>query len=397
MPNRTEPMQPRAETYAGTRYNAGSVPDGLLRTAVTVGTVASLTLTFFHPVMWLAAGLFLGLAVLLLMPSLLTGVQTEPLRFHFAAIWIFAVALLALAQGATHEFYNVRQIGFLIIGFAFGYLISLVRVPALAAWTPFALLATYFAALAMMGQDPAESLTQNSRNYVSAMLLALFASAMLLTKPQVVQKRHIVPALIVLTLSIWATGRAGIICALLLTAGLSVALIFRGRLGVLRSTLALAAVLALAVATFAGSEILQQQGYLDRLSSRGLRDPSRLAIIVSYFYQIEVSELIFGKNYYHDPFMQRWGYNLHNSFLSAWAHLGLGYLLFLFATMAICVRRLRTHSAIAVSVLAFGLRALTDTHLFAGQYDFIAFAAVFGFLRETPVPASRPSLVASRS
>jgi hypothetical protein len=205
------------------------------------------------------------------MPSLLTGVQAEPLRFHFSAIWIFAVALLALAQGATHELYNVRQIGFLVIGFAFGYLVSLVRAPGLAAWAPFALLATYFAALAMMGQDPAESLTQNSRNYVSAMLLALFASAMLLTKPQAVQKRHIVPALIVLTLSVWATGRAGIICALLLTAGLSAALIFRGRLGVLRSTLALVVMLALAVATL-WARNHQQQGYLDRLSSRGLRD-----------------------------------------------------------------------------------------------------------------------------
>jgi hypothetical protein len=167
-----------------------------------------------------------------------------------------------------------------------------------------------------------------------------------------------------------------------LTAGLSVALTFRGRRGVLRSTIALVVMLALAVATFAGSEILQDQGYLDRLSSRGLRDPSRLAILVSYFYQIEVTELIFGKNYYHDPFMEKWGYNLHNSFLSAWAHLGLGYLLFLFATMAMCLRRLRTQPAIAGSVLVFGLRALTDTHLFAGQYDYIAFAAVFGFLRK---------------
>ena len=116
-----------------------------------------------------------------------------------------------------------------------------------------------------------------------------------------------------------------------MTGGLSASLLFQGRLGVLRATLSVLVLCVLAVAVFVGVEILQTQGYLDRFASRGFRDAPRLSIIVSYFYQIEPSQLFFGKNYYHDPFMEKWGYNLHNSYLSAWAHLGLYYFAFVLA------------------------------------------------------------------
>jgi hypothetical protein len=373
------------------------VESQLLRNFVCGGAVASLTLTFFDPVMWSAVGLFLGLGLLLLVPVAMSRAHTEPPEFFFALAWIVTAGLLAFAYGATQEFYNIRQVGFLLIGLVVGFLISLVRVPQWAAWTPFGLLALYFGGLAILGRDPADSLTQNSRNYVSVMLLAMFASAMLLSKPMTVRPLHVVMALIVLTISIWGTGRAGILCALLLTGGLSACLLFQGRLGVLRATLSVIVLCVLAVAVFVGVEILQTQGYLDRFASRGFRDAPRLSIIVSYFYQIEPAQLFFGKNYYHDPFMEKWGYNLHNSYLSAWAHLGLYYFAVVLAAVAICVRRLRKHPAIVIAVLAFAVRALTDTHLFGGQYDYIALAALFIFLRDTPAGAIKRSPATLRS
>ena len=174
------------------------VESQLLRNFVCGGAVASLTLTFFDPVMWSAVGLFLGLGLLLLVPVAMSRAHTEPPQFFFALAWIVTAGLLAFAYGATQEFYNIRQVGFLLIGLVVGFLISLVRVPQWAAWTPFGLLALYFGGLAILGRDPADSLTQNSRNYVSVMLLAMFASAMLLSKPMTVRPLHVVMALLVL-------------------------------------------------------------------------------------------------------------------------------------------------------------------------------------------------------
>ena len=53
----------------------------LLRNFVCGGAVASLTLTFFDPVMWSAVGLFLGLGLLLLVPVAMSRAHTEPPQF----------------------------------------------------------------------------------------------------------------------------------------------------------------------------------------------------------------------------------------------------------------------------------------------------------------------------
>jgi hypothetical protein len=133
---------------------------------------------------------------------------------------------------------------------------------------------------------------------------------------------------------------------------------------------------------FIGVQLLQTQGYLDRFASRGFHDAPRLSILVNYFYQIEGSQLLFGKNYYHDPFMDKWGFNLHNTYLSAWAHLGLAYLLFILYVLGLAFRRARENAAISIAVLTFSLRALTDTHIYCGQYDYVIYAALFILLRE---------------
>jgi hypothetical protein len=353
-----------------------------LRNSIGFGAVTSLTLTFFHSVSWALVALFLGLAVLSMLPVALQRARTEPPRFYLAMGWTAMVLVLALAYGATQQLYNYPQLGFLLIGLVFGYLISIVRPPDWVAWGPFAAFSLYFAALAVLGKDPADSFPQNSRNYVSVVLLALYASAMLLSKPATVRWLHVLTALLTLLLCVWGTGRAGMLCAFLLTAGLALNMMFKGTLGIVRMAVATVAMLLLAVGMFIGVQLLQTQGYLDRFASRGFHDAPRLSILVNYFYQIEGSQLLFGKNYYHDPFMDKWGFNLHNTYLSAWAHLGLAYLLFILYVLGLAFRRARENAAISIAVLTFSLRALTDTHIYCGQYDYVIYAALFILLRE---------------
>jgi hypothetical protein len=60
-------------------------------------------------------------------------------------------------------------------------------------------------------------------------------------------------------------------------------------------------------------------------------------------------------------------------------------------------RNLRAEPALALAVLAFGLRALTDTHLLSGQYDYILFAVLFLMLRKQAAPAVTRTPVPVRS
>jgi hypothetical protein len=362
-----------AHAFSGGRY---------LHNAFSIGGVISLSLTFFHPVMWLAVGFCAGSAALLILASFLWGRRSEPPMTLCVALWIGATLLVAVCYGMTQELFNVRQIAVVTLGAVLGYFISLDRAPRTAAWLPFCAFALYFGGLLVLGRDPGAAFSRNSQNYVSVVMLALYASANLLTRPRRAEPWHLLTALVVLGLSIWGSGRGGILASLVLCAGLFLHVLLRGRLGVIRSTLAAGAVLTIAVAALIGAEYLRSSGFVGKFASRGLHDPSRISIVISYFRDIEPSELLLGKNYYHDAFMEQWGYNLHNSYLSAWAHLGLPYLLFLLGVLALLASNVRRDPVTSIAALAFALRALTDTQLLCGQYDYIVFAAIFLLLRE---------------
>ncbi|MGH8196244.1 MAG: hypothetical protein ACREQ8_17890 [Woeseiaceae bacterium] len=353
-----------------------------IHTFVSIGGITSLSLTFFHPAMWAPVGLFLGLSLLLVTPLLLMERRVEPPGFFIALMWIATTALLALAYGFTEDFFNVKQVALMLAGLLFGYFVSLARVPAWAAWTPFALFALYFAGLLLLGREPGEAFSRNSQNYVSVILLALYTSAIIMTRPSAVRIMHVVIAGFVLVLSIWGAGRGGILASLLLTGGMFVRLMSQGRPGVIHWTIAAFAIAAVSISVFFAVNFLESQGYLYKFEGRGLHDASRLSIIISYFDDIELSELLLGKNYYQDSYMARWGFNLHNSYLDAWAHLSLYYLLFILTVLALAVRSFRRHPVVVIALLAFAARAITDSQMFSGQYDYVIFSTLFVLLRE---------------
>jgi hypothetical protein len=169
-----------------------------IHTLVSIGGVTSLTLTFFHPAMWAPVGLVLGITALLVAPLVMAEKQVEPPGFFVTLIWIATTALLALAYGFTESFFNVKQVALMIAGLLFGYFLSLARAPAWAAWTPFCLFALYFTAMMVLGREPGDVFSRNSQNYVSVILLALYASAVIMTRPPKVRFVHVLVASFVL-------------------------------------------------------------------------------------------------------------------------------------------------------------------------------------------------------
>lgn len=348
---------------------------------VGVGGAASLTFTFFHPALWLVVGAFAGIGALLLALAVIHERQAEPPAFHVVVAWCVVTVLLALAWGAVQDYYNYRQVAFLLCGALFGYLLSVARTASFAAWAPFCAMALYFSLLGLAGRDPGSAFPRNSENYLSAVLLGLYATAMLLTRPPRLRSAHLALASWTLALSIWSTGRAGVIASLFLVMGLASGLVLQGRRGLPRALLAILIVGTSAAAVAGGAIYLLQHGYLEGFAARGIHDAPRLGIIANYFAGISTEELLFGKNYYGEAYMAKWGFNLHNSYLSAWSHLGIAYFGLILAALVAVARGFWRSPAIGLSVAAFAMRAVTDTHLLAGQYDYVLFAALFLMLR----------------
>ena len=353
-----------------------AVHSQFLRNLVGVGATMSLTLTFLHAALWAPVLACVALGTLTLIVHMVDARSTEPPAFFAAAAWIAAILVLASASAVAQGFYNVSQIAYLLFGLVIGYVISTTRTPEWAAWLPFSLFAALFLAILAAGGDPGDVMTRNSRNFVSVIMLALYTSAVVMSKPRRVGRIHVVAALVTLVIAVAATGRGGIVTALALNVGLLVNVVLRGRMTFLRSLGTIVGIVVAAVVVYVAAGALLSQGLFGRLAERGLQDAPRLAMILAYFNGIEPIELVLGRNYYDDPFLAQWEFNLHNSYLSAWAHLTVLYLALILATLALAAMRQRASPGIAIAVGAFALRALTVTQRLAGKYDYLVVAAL---------------------
>lgn len=366
-----------------------AVNNPLLLALIAVAGTTSITLTFYHPVVWAPTAGFVGIAALCLIARTVGTRNYESVPTYAVLLCCLAAVGIAAVWGAVHDFYNVRQLAFVGFGLVLGYLISVVRAPAWLAWTPFLLFTCYFLVLIALGRDPGETLTRNSRNFVSVILLALYVTAVLLAKPPKVTGFHFLAALFLLLVAIWSTGRAGIIAAVLLLALLTANVLLRGRMTFLRALAVLMTLAIAGVALVLGVEFLLSQGLFTRIEERGMRDPARLAMIVSYFQGIRPAELVFGRNYYDVAYLGMFEFNLHNSYLSAWAHLGALYLGIILLSLWKALTAVRTRPVIAIAVIVFALRAVTDTQMLVAKYDYIFLATLFILLRK-PSPSRAP-------
>ena len=109
-------------------------------------------------------------------------------------------------------------------------------------------------------------------------------TGMLLSKPITVPPLHVLMALLVLALSIW--GRVGPGPLRTAAERRPVGSSFSRNDRESSGDALFIVLLALAVAAFVGAEILRAQGR-HQFASRGFEDAPRLAIIVSYFYEID--------------------------------------------------------------------------------------------------------------
>lgn len=352
-----------------------------LDSLVATGAVTSITLTFFHPLLWVPVGFFFGIAALRLLTIALSGAINEPPLALVALIWILATLVAATVYGAYEDFYNIRQIAFVFLAFILAYWISLIRIPTSWAWAPFLIFSAYFLVLIIAGRDPGEALTRNSRNFVSVIVLALSVSAVILSKPRSITPFHLLMAFVVLLISVWSTGRAAILAAVMLNGGLVAHVLLRGKTGLVRTVFVLTTLVFVLAVFYAGFHIAESNGYLTRLEQRGLTDAPRLAMIAAYFQNIQPSELLFGRNYYDNSYLARFAFNLHNSYLSAWAHLGLSYLLLILSALAVATLRIGSNPALVIFFLSFAARAFTDTQMLVAKYDYVFIAVLFILLR----------------
>ncbi len=295
---------------------------------------------------------------------------------------IFLLLMIQFSWGYFNEYYNLRQLLFVAFSAVLAMAISKIRSSVEVAWLPFYITGGLLLLLILSGIDPERVLVRNSRNFLSVVMLGLFASAVVLSKPPQVSKNHILAAFLTIVISVLSEGRAGIIASVLLM----VLVLAKGALderrvvsSVIRNAI-LVTVLMILLAAVADS-LLE---LVPRLRNRGLHDFSRMTINLMYFQGISFSEFIFGRNYFEIFFLQKFGYNLHNSYLAAWANLGIAYLGLIAFCLLKSVLKRREWPFFWIVLFCLGLRAITDVQMLGAKYDYLFLTMLFLGHRHVP-------------
>lgn len=347
------------------RYRSSLIDDFFLFSGVV-----SFTLTFFHVLFWvpiLASAYYFSVKSVLSLANLRLGLNA----ILFVSFLLFCF-FSAIAWGVFNGLYNIKQLVIVSMGFVLGLSVANSQMSTFWAWLPITIAVVGFVALFFLGWDVNNILPQNSRNFISVILLGLYSTALLLSKPERISMGMVLIAALIFLLSIWAEGRSGIVSSFLLLTMASVSFFIQSRF--FRSKLWIFVLLFIFSWFFF---FLYDFGMFDRISIKGFTDYSRERIFLWYFSDITFFELFFGRNPEDVERLSKFGFNLHNSYLAALAFVGVFYLFLLLLVVFLSAFKYFSVPFIAIAVIPLSIRALTDIQIYVGKYDFIIVAALF--------------------
>lgn len=226
-------------------------------------------------------------------------------------------------------------------------------------------------------------LVQSSRNYISAIPFILLSTHYIynIFKENQVSIIH---ALVLIIIAFIAVGRAGII-----TSALLFFLIFIHEYKIKWLTLGLAVIIGLLIIFYdeITSHLFTTNAYL-RLNKEGLESAGRIVLLSSYFEKINLFTVFTGVSLDQYPF-SAFNHNPHNSLLNAHSLFGI----FSFSLIYIFFLILRKVNLISLIFGVVLMRALTDTLLFVGVFDFIWISV---WLISTSDTTSNPHIYADK-
>jgi hypothetical protein len=278
----------------------------------------------------------------------------------------------AVAWGVFNGLYNLKQLIIVSMGCVLGLSVANSQISTFWAWLPVTVAVVVFSSLFFLGWDVNNILPQNSRNFISVILLGLYSTALLLDKPDRISIGMVLIAALIFFLSIWAEGRSGIVSSFLMLTMASVSFFVRSRF--FRSKLWIFVILVV-LSWFLF--FLYDFGMFDRISIKGFTDHSRERIFLWYFSDITIFELFFGRNPEDVERLSKFGFNLHNSYLAALAFGGVFYFFLMVLVVLLSAFKYFSIPFIAIAVIPLSIRALTDIQIYVGKYDFVIVAALF--------------------
>lgn len=284
---------------------------------------------------------------------------------------IFTIVLIYIAIQLIH-LRTPFSVIFTISSCFMSYMIIQIKLNVKLFYANFIIITLSFLSFFIKGIDPNEVFNGTSRNIISVVMLMNVALISLIEYKNGKQL-SIWPSFIGMLFSIWAIGRSGIACSIIL---FLVVIYYRywdasswkRFLSFLKYIFVIGIIFLLIIIEFN----IDFLNLFLRFEIQGFvyGDDGRAEIMEAYLSNIDLFSFLFGYDYLNDPFIMKWG-NLHNSFLSLHSIMGIGVFIFIVYVAYSFTFLFKTARPLFYIFLILLVRIFFDAVCFNGLYDFI--------------------------
>ena len=291
-------------------------------------------------------------------------------NFNIATLWLGFIVLCFIIQVINSTIEPVFL--YLFAAPAFAYFILENKFDSKIIYLPILVISIFFVAFISSGQDLNKVFPHTSRNYISVLMITNTALINLVEIRQF-RKITIWPSILTLIFSLFATGRAGIICSTLLFIG-TIFCRF-DKLSSNRKILYFFIILipsGILIILFLDSIkiVFERMDFFTRFEKFGVIDDTRKLLLQSYIDNIDFKSLLLGYNYDTNPLFVKYVLNPHNSYIRLHHYVGILFfpiILYLLYTLFKLFSQNKLYFIILIALL---IRGWTDSIFFLSEYDF---------------------------
>jgi hypothetical protein len=349
------------------------------RTYFTVLFLGYFGLTLFRfifPANFFVTSLVISIGLTALLCSFFTIRKSHLSVYIYVTLLIFSHLISSLAVFRTERVGHV--VLFILSNTGITMLLIKRYIYSWGASTVFYLLAVIFILLILTGFNPDENLTVVSHNGIS-MLIIIACITIYLVNFLIGKDIVLLPAVLTLIISIWASGRSGILSSFVLLLGLT---LIRYKINLRLSFLIGGGICAL-IYYFLDSIIMNTIDmpfftkaatlYLNKTSEGG--PDVRVDIWQNYFNNLDFYRLIFGANVLTDPWPEGevLAYNYHNTFINLHLQTGFMGIATIFLFIVSLTKFLLKNQIFFVLFLSLSIRWFTDIGLYFESWDYLPF------------------------
>lgn len=314
--------------------------------------------------------------ILLLITTILLGLITCCRNWKFYLDKSLFLMLLFCFFYVINQLFNLRSplsVLYPLSNCFLGYMVYNNKINLKALYAVFLIISSILLYFMINLYDPNLIFDGGSRNLISVVLLY---TSLLIYSQELKLKRnfHLLPAIFTFIFSVWAIGRSGIICSLILCI-----VIFSSmykKMSIIYKTLLLSLFILPLIYLLIIN--IDNMDLFIRFQERGLSydEDERSVMLHLYLSHVNWITLLFGYDYFSDNQFAIWEFNVHNSFISFHSLWGGGALLMIVLLLRHLWLLRNTKLTLTLLIGLFLLRAFFDAIAFNGMYDFVLLSMI---------------------